>query len=185
MFQKPKIKKSDPLELFFEDAYKKHLRKVQFYARNYLTDESEAKSVAQDVFMTLWENLDELDTERDILPYLLVVTKFKCMNILRKNRYQKKYRDHESSRHCRESLAYEALSDYTSTALYSGEIMDLVGKSLEEMPEKVKSTYMLSRHNNLKNSEIAEEQLISIKTVEYRLNYAFKILRKNLEDYLY
>lgn len=178
-------KKSPEQESFFEDAYRKHLRKVQFYAMSYLADDAEAKSVAQDVFLTLWENLGELDTEKDILPYLLVVAKFKCMNIIRKGKYYQQYRQKRHSEHIRESIAYEALSDFTSTTLYSSEINSLVDKSLGEMPEKVKDTYILSRVNNLKNHEIAKEQLISIKTVEYRLNYAFRILRKNLHDYLF
>ena len=168
---------------FFEETYLSHLKKVQFYANSYLCDQAEAKSVAQDVFLALWENLDEIDTEKDILPYLIVVAKFKCMNILRKRHYHQKYRDSKNSKYLRGVLAYEALNDFTSTYLYSSEIMELVEKSLGQMPETVKSTYVLSRERNLKNHEIAELQLISVKTVEYRINYALKILRKNLQDY--
>jgi len=176
--------RSPEQEKFFEDVYRDHLRKVQFYAMNYIGDNDEAKSVAQDVFLTLWENLDEIDTERHILPYIFVVTKYKCMNVIRKKNYHRKYSNNESLKQSRAAIAYEALGDYTSTVLYSGEITDLVSKSLDEMPDKVKTTYILSRDNHLKNSEIAEKQLISVKTVEYRLNYAFKILRKNLRDYI-
>lgn len=173
---------TDP-ELYFEDTYRCHLKKVEFYACNYLGDRTEARNVAHDVFMTLWENLERIDTQKDILPYLIVVAKFKCMNILRKRSYHKKYRDRKSEKYLRDMLAYEALNDYTSTQLYSSEIMELVAQSLEQMPEAVKSTYVLSRERNLKNHEIAELQLVSVKTVEYRINCALKILRKNLRDY--
>ncbi len=171
------------LKSFFEETYRRHLKKVQFYAYNYLCDHAEAKSVAHDVFLALWENIEDVDTERDILPYLIVIAKFKCMNLLRSKGYHKKYRDSEDNRHMRHILLYEALNDFTATYLYSGEIMELVGRSLEQMPAAVKDTFILSRRQHMKNHEIARLQMISVKTVEYRINYALKVLRKNLEGY--
>jgi RNA polymerase sigma-70 factor (ECF subfamily) len=171
------------LKRFFEETYSSHLRKVQFYAYNYLLDHTEAKSVAQDVFLTLWENLENIDTQRDILPYLIVIAKFKCMKVLRRKEYHRKWCDSSGAKKTRHTLSYEALHDFTSTYLYHDEIMELVGKSLEQMPAPVKDTFILSREKNMKNSEIALTQMISIKTVEYRINCALKILRKNLRDY--
>lgn len=172
-------------EVYFEKVYRNNFRKIYFYAKNYLVNDVDAKNVTQDVFLTFFEEIDEVDTERDVLPYLFVMARYKSMNVLRRKRVHNRFYDNEKLKHTRESIAYEALEDYTSVALYSEEIRSLVNKSLEEMPDKVRSTYELSRESHLKNREIAEMQLISIKTVEYRLNYALKILRKNLRDYLY
>jgi len=177
--------KGSAKRFFFENAYRDHFRKIHFFVYSYLNDELEVSNITQDVFLTLWENLDNLDLNRDALPYLFVVAKYKSLNVLRKKISHSKFQESEHIRHTRNSLAYEALNDQTSALLYSEEVKTLLKKSLNMMPEKVKSTFILSRVNNYKNKEIAQQLEISIKTVEYRLNYALKILRRNLQEFLY
>ena len=43
---------------------------------------------------------------------------------------------------------------------------------------------MLSRYNNLPNKKIAEQLNVSLKTVEFHITKALRILRVELKDYL-
>ena len=52
------------------------------------------------------------------------------------------------------------------------------------MPQKVRETFVLSRKKGFKNKEIAQIQQINIRTVEIRISQAYRILRKQLKDYL-
>jgi RNA polymerase sigma-70 factor, ECF subfamily len=166
----------------FEEVYARHFRKVQFYAYNYLKDSEKAENIAQDVFLALWEQMDTLNEDGEVLPYLFVLTKYRCLNWLRREKYQNRYMEEKLNS---ASISITALQDESSTTLYSKEVTGLVSKALTQMPEKVRETFVFSKFKDLKNREIAQKQNISEKTVEYRMSYAYKILRKNLKDYVF
>lgn len=54
---------------------------------------------------------------------------------------------------------------------------------MSEMAPKTKEFFQLSRYRCKKNDEIAGIMGVSVKTVEYRIMSALRILRKNLKDY--
>ena len=62
------------------------------------------------------------------------------------------------------------------------EIAELLIKAIEELPEKCKIIFFMSKYDHLKYPEIAEILDISIKTVEYHMGRAFKFLRKYLSS---
>lgn len=166
---------------FFEEVYACHFRKVRFYAYNYLKNNEKAENIAQDVFMTLWEQMDTINENGEILPYLFVLTKYRCLNWLRREKHQGKYVAEKISS---DDISMKALNDDSSISLYTNEVTGLINRALTQMPEKVRETFVFSKFKDLKNREIAQKQNISEKTVEYRMSCAYKILRKNLKDYL-
>ena len=52
------------------------------------------------------------------------------------------------------------------------------------MPQKIKNSFCLNRFGNLKYEEIAKLDGVTVKTVEYRISVALRILRKKFKDYL-
>jgi RNA polymerase sigma-70 factor (ECF subfamily) len=67
------------------------------------------------------------------------------------------------------------------------ELLDLKEKlqqALNDLPEKCRTVFQLSRFEDLKYQEIADELGISIKTVENQMGKALKTLRLKLVDYL-
>jgi len=181
LFKKAQNKASQ--EKLFEEIFYSNLQKVRYYAYHYLKDKDVAESVAQDVFAALWENRDKLDFGQDLFPYMIVLTKNKSINVLRKKNNYEKFINY-SQVHTKSTLNMEALKDPSSTNLYSSEIESLIKKGVKKMPEKIKSTFLLSRFSNYSNEEISKKQLISVKTVESRITSALKILRVILKDYL-
>lgn len=170
-------------DLIFKEIYIDHFKKVESFAYKYLRNGEEAKGVAQDVFLTVWENMDKLWNGRDIVPYLFVLTKYKCLNVIRKQVRGEAYAKHQSS-HTHESLMCAALESQTLDVLLSKEVNKLIQSAFGKMPPQVKETFELSRNKELKYHQIAQQQNISVKTVEYRMSFAFRILREQLKDYL-
>ena len=76
------------------------------------------------------------------------------------------------------------LSDYLQSHdhLESEETMARINKALDELPEKSREIFMMSRFDNLKYREIAEKLNISVKTVETQMSRALKTLREKLSD---
>lgn len=176
--------KSNNSEILFGKIYATYLHKVQFFANSYLHDFDLAKNVAHDVFVSFWEKWDDIDFEREILPYLLTLTKNKCLNILRKDKVAKKFQDFSKINYNKEFLDYIALKDSSATRLYSNEVETILSLTMNEMPDKVREAFYLSRFNNMKYEEIANMLGVSVKTIENRIMSALKILRVNFKDYL-
>jgi len=170
-----------PNAKLFEDIYRRHFKKVVYFAFRYLNDQEKAHNIAQDVFLALWGQMDILDQKGDVLPYLFIMTKYRCLNWLRKEKQHEKFKSNTLTDY---DISITALTDESSTSLYQTEIEVLVNEALKKMPDKVKETFVLSRFKNLKNKEIATLQSISVKTVEYRISFAFRVLRKILKDYV-
>lgn len=169
-------------EKTFKEIYLKNLRNVEYFANSYLRDMEMARSVAHDSFLKLWEKRHEIDYNQEVLAYLFVVTRNKCLNILKQEKSRNKFSDYIAYKE--NLLNQAAITHSTSTSLYEKEVKALTDAALNSMPPKVKETFMLSRVIGLKNKEIAAKQSISVSAVEYRLASAYRILRKRLKDYL-
>ena len=72
----------------------------------------------------------------------------------------------------------------TGIMIFSEEVWRLVNEAIRSLPDKTKEIFLLSRMENLTNREIAEQLDISIKTVEFHIGRALKVMRVALKDYL-
>jgi RNA polymerase sigma-70 factor (ECF subfamily) len=66
----------------------------------------------------------------------------------------------------------------------ASELEAKIYRAMEALPEQCRLVFKLSRFEELKYSEIAEQLNISIKTVENHMGKALKIMREQLKDYL-
>ena len=170
-------------ELFFEEAYNRYSGRIYFFVYSSIKDKVHADDIVQDVYMTLWEKIDSLNDSGEVYPYLLVMAKYRCLNFLRREKYQQKY--NMEGRLGASDISIMALQGNSLGNVYSKEVEKLYMSAIESMPQKVKETFLFSRQQLLKNREVAVIQNISEKTVEYRLSCAYKILRRVLGDYFF
>ena len=98
------------------------------------------------------------------------------MNTIKKQVYHERIHNH----------IYEKIKNQFEDPNYYfvNELASNIKKAIDELPENYRSTFTMSRFDELTNSQIAIKQGISIKTVEYRISQALKILRIKLKDYL-
>ena len=64
------------------------------------------------------------------------------------------------------------------------ELENLINQAISELPEKCRIVFMKSCIDGKKNSEIASELNISIKSVEADMTRALKTLKSKLSDYI-
>ncbi|MEF9986521.1 MAG: RNA polymerase sigma-70 factor [Bacteroidales bacterium] len=177
------IKDNSYYSLIFEECYTGNFHKIRSFVQGYLHDYDSAKCVAQETFVVLWENKERVNFNENLLPYLFFIAKNKSLNILNKKESQRKYCNY-SLEHTRETLDISALTHSSSTSVYTKEIQQITLETMNRLPAKVRETFLLCREKNMKYNEIAMEQNISVKTVEYRISMALRELRKDLKDYL-
>ena len=168
--------------MHFEDAFRLYFHKIRFIAEHYLKDHEFSENVAQDVFVTLWEKRHDIDFSRPIFPYLTVLTKNRCLNILKNQKIRQKFRDriHAGSTQLKMDLVNSSAEDL----LFSKEIEKLMVDSMDKMSDDIREAFVLCRFENKKYEEVADIQKVSIKTIEYRIMSALKVLRRDLKDFL-
>ena len=160
-------------EKLFKDNFKGMVRFCMMYVKDYET----AKELVQDSFISLWEKKDTIDISKPVKSYLASIVYNKSLNYLRDN---KKYN--------KEIIDFEGLSSVDCFQKYDAveleELQININTSINELPEKCKEVFMLSRFENLKYQEIADKLGISIKTVEAQISKALAHLREKLAAYL-
>lgn len=68
--------------------------------------------------------------------------------------------------------------------LFSEEARRLVNETLDRLPEKTRTIFIRSRFDGKSYKEIAAEMGVTVKSVEFEVSKAMKILRVVLKDYL-
>jgi RNA polymerase sigma-70 factor, ECF subfamily len=128
-----------------------------------------SKDLVQEIFTNLWISRNRLDSEKSIKAYLYKSAVNQVINLSK----------HSSSKNFSfdESISTEINSNNSNLENQ----IDLFS-SIEKLPEKLKTVFMLSRIEGFKYSEIAEICQISVKAVEKRMTKAFKILREILSN---
>jgi len=161
----------------FEELFRDNFKGLCFFAHKYVRDIQTSKELVQDAFINLWEKREGIDTSKSVKSYLTTIVYNKCLNYIRDN---KKFD--------REILEFENLFPVQDNAsdekLITSEISKQIKDAIDELPEKCREVFMLSRYQNLKYQEIADKLMISIKTVETQMSKALQHLRIKLADYL-
>lgn len=166
-------------EFFF---YKFHSHIVGF-CMQFIHDENDAKGIAQEAFLHLWNQKEQIETVNGISSFLYTYAKSKCLNIIRHQKVKAKYAN-KTLNIKEQNLHQEVLQSLQFDSLTFSELETLVFKSIEELPEKTKEIFKRKRFEKKKNQEIADEMNISIKTVEAHFSNAIKVLKQKLADYL-
>ena len=76
---------------FFEGLYRDYFTRTLFFAQQYLPDPEEAREIAQETFVTLWEKRTEIRPDLSVQAFILTIAKHKCLNVLRKKIAEQKY----------------------------------------------------------------------------------------------
>ena len=173
------LRKGEPSA--YEEIYNDFFGVLYHLAFQYLHDERIAEEIVQDTFVKLWEIRETLNEQFKVYNFLYTITKNSCLNRLRNERiilhHQQNIRYKEMQFNY---MALERLGDWVEFE----ELSQKVQHAIEMLPNNLRETFLLSRYEELQYKEIAEKQLVSIKTVEARISKSLKILRHELKDYL-
>jgi RNA polymerase sigma-70 factor (ECF subfamily) len=69
--------------------------------------------------------------------------------------------------------------------IFVTEIHEILQDTLARFPEQTRLIFEMSQFGNMSNKEIAEKLGLSVKSIEYHITKALKVLRVTLRDYLH
>lgn len=159
----------------FEQLFRRYQPALVAFANTFTRSPEDAREVVQEVFISVWQNVANLRADDNLKSYLFTATRNKALNFLAKKKLATV--DAEPvvvERH--HSTHNEAASD-------AGELETIIFNEVQQLPEKCREIFILSRQEGLSYKEIAERLDVSPKTVENQIGIALGRLKKAVEDY--
>jgi RNA polymerase sigma-70 factor (ECF subfamily) len=161
----------------FEMLFRNFYQPLCNYAYTFLQDRDEAEEVVQSTFTSLWEKKDNTDIHTGVKPYLYAMVRNACLNMIKHAKIKQQHVAVEMA------VAERSIESVSRTVMAS-ELESKIFLAMEKLPEQCRLVFKLSRFEDLKYAEIAEQLNISVKTVENQMGKALKIMREQLKDYL-
>lgn len=153
------------------------------FANRILSNLSEAEELVQDVFVNLWLNQSRIIIQTSIKAYLYQMVHNAAINRLEHLRTQKNQVNKVASEQewLNIHMSY-SVNDSFLEILESKETEARILKELEQLPDKCREIFLLSRYRNLTNAEISKKLNLSQATVRVQLFRALNHLRKAFQN---
>lgn len=162
----------------FKKLFETYYSPLLQFAYRYVNSRSVAEGVVQDVFLWIWENRNNWEVQGQLKTYLFKSVKHQAIDYLRHERTRDKYQ-----RQFSETRAQSVPPEMPAENKES-DFVKAVQELIEELPQRPRMVYKLSRLEGLTYREIAEVLDISPKTVESHISRALDYLRTNLATFL-
>lgn len=160
----------------FDYFFDKYYQGLCVYAYRMLKSNSEAEDLVQDFFVRILENRKTISIETSIKSYFIRSVHNRCLDNLA---HQKVKINHEQFK-----LKMMSDDDLQEYPLLDSELTKQIDKAIQNLPDGIRETFMLNRFDGLSYQQIAKQENVSVKAIEYRISKALTILRKDLGDYL-
>lgn len=145
------------------------------YATSILKDIDDAEDIVQQTFITFWEKYTESEIHTSERALLYKAVQNACLNKLKHQKVRMAFAKESSF----QSEKHTVVED-----LEASELQQKIDGAIAEMPEQCGKIFKMSRFEQLKYQEIADQLGLSIKTIENQMGKALRIVRENLKDYL-
>lgn len=161
----------------FEMIFRAHYQSMCRYAYTFLRDREEAEEVVQGTFINLWDKRQVLEIQTSLKSYLFRAVRNSCLNSIKHEKIKQQHVAHEMA-------VMEVSRESVTEAVAAGELEQRITSAMAALPEQCRLVFQLSRYEELKYQEIADQLGISIKTVENHMGKALRLMREQLSDYL-
>ena len=165
----------------FEYLFKSYYKPLCNYAFQILKNQVYAEEVVEELFVRLWENRSKTDVQQSFKSYLYRSTYNSCMNYLRKQKNEQKYRDFFLHHLSPESTSLETNESYPLTSIIDRELEKEMHEVIESLPEKCRIIFKMSRFDEKSHEEIANEINVTVNTVKTQIVRALNKIREKFD----
>jgi len=158
----------------FESIFRQHFKELVHHAYKILQDRDRSEEAVQQVFLKFWERDWENEIHTSPRAYLFRSVYNESINQFKQDKVKQRYEVFQKQN--TNSEYYELQQEK--------ELKLQLHVALDQLPDKCRTVFELSRFEHLKYQQIADELNISLKTVEGHMSKALRHLRIHLVDYL-
>lgn len=163
----------------FTEVYQRYWKYIYSIAYSKTADKDDAFDLTQNVFMELYARREGLIINIPLKNYLRTAILYKLSNYFRTRGFREKHYE-DFKRFLAQVQASDTSFDTLSikeTAIEFADMVELIYQTIDEMPDKMKTIFVMSRTEQYSIHEIAEKLDISPQTVKNQISKAFARLR--------
>ena len=154
---------SREFDIFFRRMY----LPLGMYALRIIDDAPSAEDIVEDAFTKAWQLIEDGKEISDFKSYMYRMVHNGCISFLRSKK---------------ETVGLEFVAEADEEAVDTSERDAMIWKAIDELPDKCREIFLLSKRDGLSNDEIALQMGISVKTVKNQMTKAFSRLREALSS---
>jgi RNA polymerase sigma-70 factor (family 1) len=158
----------------FENYYKGHYRFFLLASASYLKDSSVAQEIVDDIFMRLWEDAGRINVQTSLKSYIYRAVVNRSLDELEKNK---------RLRQLQQDLALQREDSAQWKEMEDNELRIRLYRAIDQLPERCRKVFTLSRFEGLRHQDIAHRLGISLKTVKNHISRALKDLYKVIGEW--
>lgn len=160
----------------FHELFQQHYHTLRFNAFKLLKSEYWAEEVAQEVFVQLWDNRNDLAEIENPVAWLYRITSNRCFDRIRKQEIE--LRTQYAINQARRSIEPSVQENNHDISF----LQQLIKEAVNQLPEQQRSVYIMQQEEELSYKEMAEKLGISRHTVRNHLIRAFQAIRKYIQS---
>ncbi len=165
----------------FRNIFHEFFAELCLYATRFVGDPDVSKDIVHDVLERFWLENEKLLNKNLIKPYLFKAVKNRSLNYNKREKRKTGLDEIFGSNHREKEISDD--SDVISEISFKNLQQDL-NDAISELPEQRQIIFRMSRYQQMKHKEIAEELGISPKTVETQIYRSLLFLQEKLKHYL-
>lgn len=159
----------------FESIFNAYYKALVRYAYTMLNDMDEAEDRVQQVYVMLWEKRSTIEIHTSVRAFLYKTVHNTCLNKIKQQKVRSEYA---------KVVQLNTKPDFQDEKLVEKELQKKIDDAINLLPEQCGKIFKMSRFEQMKYQEIADQMGLSIKTIENQMGKALKILREQLKEYL-
>ncbi|MGJ1204441.1 RNA polymerase sigma factor [Sphingobacterium lactis] len=157
-------------EIAFQEFYYRFQGKVKGFAFKFSGNWEEAKEIAQETFVKLWENRERIRSDQSPEALLYVMVKHNIMD-----KWKKKLQYNTYLKVLKNDLDHD---DSTQNYISFQETKLILENLVCNLPYQAQKVYKLSREDGYTHQQIADELHISTNTVSNHIKRSIKKIKK-------
>ena len=159
----------------FEELYYRYHARLYNFCYRIIRNAQEAEDLVQNVFIAIWENREKLDENKSFSGFVFRIARNKVLNKIKQNLTRQVYQGY--------LLDNEQVQNDLRTDIESRELMELIRKGIDSLPERTKNIFLLSRNEGLTYQEIASRLEISENVVDHEIRKSLQHIKEKLKKF--
>lgn len=152
---------------YYQDSLNALVRRIDRIIHDY----DEAWDIAQDTFVKLWEQRQQIDPEKSLDGLISKMAFDKSLDLFKRKNVREKYLEESLYLQSEEGTA-------TDSDVLMQEMERLINNAIENMPAQRRKVFEMHRTENLTYKQIAERLNISPETVKMHMKLALAEIKK-------
>ena len=163
-------------EKAFAALYDLYWERLYYTCYQRLRLKEETEDIVHELFLELWNRRANLQIKTSFAIYIFTALKYKIYRFIDSRNSRSKYVERMGEDEPASSVKPERILEFD-------ELYNLIECKIEELPEKCKLIFKLSRNEEMTAKEISGKLNLSESTVQNQITKAKKILKGKLKDY--